>query len=106
MAIYTRYVASDWVPLIDFALPGSMPHGNNYDSHNIYAIDIVFISIDSQFHWHQIHKQNVSTLRGKCSSTEGKMAFTIQPHLKNQKLAQWHICGFRQHIINPSKPLS
>ena len=47
MAISMRYVAGDWGPLIDFALSGSMPHESNYYSHNMHAIDIVFISIDS-----------------------------------------------------------
>ena len=46
-----RYVAGDWVPFKDFPLSGSMPHENNYGSHNMNAIDIVCISIDSKSHW-------------------------------------------------------
>ena len=42
------HVASNWVIFNDFALSGSMPHGNNYGSLNIHARDMVCISIDSQ----------------------------------------------------------
>ena len=51
MAISMRYVAVDWVPFKDFPSSGSMPHGNNYGSLNMHAINIVCISIDSQSQW-------------------------------------------------------
>ena len=51
MAISMRHVAGNWVPFKDFALSGSMPHGNNYGSLNMHVIDIVCISIDSQSQW-------------------------------------------------------
>ena len=52
MAISMRHVAGDWVPFKYFAMSGSMPHGNNYGSLNMHAIDIVCISIDSQSQWY------------------------------------------------------
>ena len=48
MVISMRHVAGDWVTFNDFALSGSMPHGNNYGSLNMHVIDMVCISIDSQ----------------------------------------------------------
>ena len=49
MTISMRHAAGDWVTLKDFAFSGSMPHGNNYGSHNMHDIDIVCISIGSQW---------------------------------------------------------
>ena len=49
--ISMRHVTGDWVTLNYFASPGNMPHGNNYGSLNMHAIDIVCISIDSQSQW-------------------------------------------------------
>lgn len=48
VAVFVVHVACDFVPFIDFALSGSMHHGNNYDPLNMYAIDMVCILIDSQ----------------------------------------------------------
>ena len=51
MTIDMRNVTGDWVTFNDFALPGYMPHGNNFESIIMHAIDMVFISIDSQWQW-------------------------------------------------------
>ena len=51
MDISIRHVAGNGVPFKDFPSSGSMPHGNNYGSLNMHAIDIVCISIDSQSQW-------------------------------------------------------
>ena len=51
MAISMRYVASKWVPFTYLSLSGRMHHGNNYGSLNMHAIDMVSISIDSQWQW-------------------------------------------------------
>ena len=51
MAFSMRHVAGNLVPFIDFALSGSMHHGNNYDPIIMHAIDMVYISIDSQCQW-------------------------------------------------------
>ena len=48
VAVFMVHVASDLVPLIDFAPSGSMHHGNNYGPLNMHAIDMVCILIDSQ----------------------------------------------------------
>ena len=48
MTISMRRAVGDWVTLKDSALSGSMPHGNNYGSFNMHAMDMVCISIDSQ----------------------------------------------------------
>ena len=40
-----------FIAFIAFVLSGSMPHGNNYGSLNMQAIDIVDISIESQWQW-------------------------------------------------------
>ena len=48
MVISMRHVDINWVTFNNVALSGSMPHGNNYGSLNMYAIDIVCILIDSQ----------------------------------------------------------
>ena len=48
MALSIRNVAGDWVTSNDFASPGNMPHGNNYDYLNMQARNMVCISIDSQ----------------------------------------------------------
>ena len=51
IAISMRYVACNLVPFTDFASSGSMPHGNNYGSLNMHAIDIVSILMDSLRQW-------------------------------------------------------
>ena len=45
VAVFMVYVAGNWVTFNDFALSGSMPHGNTYGSLNMYARDMVYISI-------------------------------------------------------------
>ena len=47
MTISMRHAAGDWVTFKDFALSGSMPRGNNYDSLNMHARGMICISIDS-----------------------------------------------------------
>ena len=49
MTIDMRHVTGDWVTFNDFALPGNMPHGNNYDSLNMNARYKVSISRDLQW---------------------------------------------------------
>ena len=46
MTISMRHVTGDWVTFKALALSGNMPNGNNYDSLNNYARDMVCISID------------------------------------------------------------
>ena len=46
--ISMRHAAGNWVTFKDFALSGSMPHGNNYVSLKMHTRDMVYISRDSQ----------------------------------------------------------
>ena len=46
MTISMRHVAGDWVTFNNFAMSGSMPHGNNYRSLNMHARDMVCLSMD------------------------------------------------------------
>ena len=48
MVILKRYVTGDWVIFYDFALSGSVLHGNNDGPLNMHARNIVFISRDLQ----------------------------------------------------------
>ena len=48
MVILKRYVTGDWVIFYDFALSGSVLHGNNDGPLNMHARNIVCISSDSQ----------------------------------------------------------
>ena len=41
VAVFMVHVAGDLVQFIDFALPGSMYHGNNYVPLNMHAIDMI-----------------------------------------------------------------
>ena len=47
VAVSTVHVADNLVPLIDFALSGSMHHVNNYGPFKMHAVHMVCISIDS-----------------------------------------------------------
>ena len=48
MIISMRHVAGNWVTFNDFALSGSMPHGNHYGSLNMHARAMVCTSTDLQ----------------------------------------------------------
>lgn len=67
MAISIRNVADNWVPFKDFPSSGSIPHGNNYGSLNMHAIDIVCISIDLQWQgqYFEIGTRSVACILGE-----------------------------------------
>ena len=57
MTIDMRHVTGDWVTFNDFALPGNMPHGNNYDS--------LICMKETWFAYQEIHNDNDNIVRYK-----------------------------------------